>query len=682
MSKKLTAILVTCVLVAGFAVPLSACINANETEYKPQVTIVNGNARLSLTKVNGAKEYNIYHSPSRYGEYELVKTQKGLSFDYPDQYGYYRIDATDGEKVISSELLSFDIETFGDNMRIYSPDDDMEEIQKELDGVAGATGQFSTNRFSANFKAGDYSALDLTMRYYMTYSGLGDLPTDTKLGGFNVNAELKGGNATCNFWCGIENLSIDSDVKWAVSQATSFRRMYVNGNMALTQKGGTSPWGSGGFISNSVINGTIDAGAQQQWLTRSSKWNNWIEGDMNLCFVGCTAESPIPEKGINGISTVPVERAKVISEKPYLIFDGQYQVCVPEVEKDAKGVTWLGGENSQYVPLSEFYVARADRDTAKTINAALAQGKNIFFTPGIYSISEPLEVTNADTILIGNGLASLKPTVENTQTIMKVADVDGVRICGLMFDAGKHTESLLQLGDKVTGVSHEGNPTVLNDVYFRIGGAVVESTYVKQTLIINSDNVIGDNFWVWRADHSYGVAWEDGGTYTDRNGNEVERHGNVTQNGVIVNGKNVTIFGLMVEHFHEYQTIWNGENGYMVFYQSETPYDAPDQQSWMSHDGTKNGWASYKVADNVVNHTAIGLGVYHVGSPAILASAIEVPSNSGIRIEHMAIANFSSPDGAGIEHIINEYGKDVIRPFKYGQKTSWLSFVAGVATEK
>ena len=72
----------------------------------------------------------------------------------------------------------------------------------------------------------------------------------------------------------------------------------------------------------------------------------------------------------------------------------------------------------------------------------------------------------------------------------------------------------------------------------------------------------------------------------------------------------MTIYGLFAEHFQEYQTLWNGEGGRVYFYQSELPYDAPDQSRWQ-HDGVP-GYASYKVADSVHRHEAWGLGVYGV----------------------------------------------------------------------
>jgi hypothetical protein len=127
-------------------------------------------------------------------------------------------------------------------------------------------------------------------------------------------------------------------------------------------------------------------------------------------------------------------------------------------------------------------------------------------------------------------------------------------------------------------------------VCFRVGGAVVGK--VDTRLKITSNDVIGDHFWLWRADHGTGVGWTT----------------NTTKNGIIVNGNNVTIDGLFAEHYHQYQTIWNGENGSCYFYQSEIPYDVPVQAAWMN--GNTSGWASYKVADAVTTHHLYGSGFY------------------------------------------------------------------------
>ena len=87
--------------------------------------------------------------------------------------------------------------------------------------------------------------------------------------------------------------------------------------------------------------------------------------------------------------------------------------------------------------------------------------------------------------------------------------------------------------------------------------------------------------WLWRADHGAGVGWSV----------------NTADTGLVVNGNDVTMYGLFVEHFQKYQTIWNGERGRTYFYQNEFPYEMPNQAAWMN--GSTRGYAAYKVADSV-----------------------------------------------------------------------------------
>ena len=59
---------------------------------------------------------------------------------------------------------------------------------------------------------------------------------------------------------------------------------------------------------------------------------------------------------------------------------------------------------------------------------------------------------------------------------------------------------------------------------------------------------------------------------------------NPVLHGLVVNGDDVICYGLFVEHCQQYQTLWNGNGGRVYFYQSEMPYDVPDQAAW-DHDG-------------------------------------------------------------------------------------------------
>ena len=184
------------------------------------------------------------------------------------------------------------------------------------------------------------------------------------------------------------------------------------------------------------------------------------------------------------------------------------------------------------------------------------------------------------------------------------------------------------------------NPAILYDISTRIGGATAGT--VTSSIIINSSDVIGDNLWLWRADHG--------------NGGTVGWTVNTCQNGIIINGNNVIMYGLACQHNQQYQTLWNGSGGRTYFYQSECPYDPPNQASWM--DGAVDGFASYKVTNSVTSHSAWGLGVYTVFDNSVTEeSAIECPL-TGMMLMDEVIVQLGAGDPS-IAHTINNDGPSV-----------------------
>ena len=329
----------------------------------------------------------------------------------------------------------------------------------------------------------------------------------------------------------------------------------------------------------------------------------------------------------------------VVCEKPFLEVDesGKYSVRIPSLTLNSAGITWHGGNTpGRSIPIDKFYIARPGQDTAATINAELAKGKNLLFTPGNYELTEPIHVTRANTVVLGLGFATVRP-INGTAAITTV-DADGIILAGLLIDAGPvNSPVLLEVGPKGSKASHTQNPISLHDIFFRVGGAGPGSAGVN--LLVNSNDTIIDHTWIWRADHGEGAGWTT----------------NPSANGLVVNGNNVTAYGLFVEHHQQYQVLWNGNGGRTYFYQSEIPYDPPDQASYTSAPGT-NGWASYKVADTVTSHEAWGLGVYSVfrHPNVVLTRAIEVPVLPGVRFHHMitvALANLGE-----ITNVIDDRG--------------------------
>ncbi len=511
-------------------------------------------------------------------------------------------------------------------------------MQAQIDAVYAEQqhSEFGTGRYAFLFLPGEYK-LDVPVGFYTQILGLGAGPDAVHItGNVHADASLPNDNATCTFWRAAEGFSVTPTVtpmRWAVSQAVAFRRMHVLGSMVLNQNHG---WASGGWMSDTAVDGNVDSGTQQQWISRNVEWKSWTGSNWNMVFVGAV-NAPAGTWPKPAYTTV--DAAPVIREKPFLVADGHgnYSVIVPSLAHNTRGVSWHGGSTpGRSVSLHHFFIAQPGRDTAAAINRQLAAGKDLLLTPGTYDLSEPLRVTRKDAIVMGLGFATLHPTAGTAA--MEVADVDGVTVSGLLFDAGEQQSPvLLQVGSANSHASHATDPISLHDVFFRVGGAGVGKTVGN--LIVDSNDTIVDHTWIWRADHGTGVGWTD----------------NLSANGLTVNGDNVTIYGLFVEHHQQYQVVWNGNSGRTYFYQSEIPYDPPNQAVWRSGPDT-NGWASYKVADGVTSHEAWGLGAYSVfrHPDVVLTRAIEAPTNPSVRFHDMITVAL---DNLGeITHVVDDSG--------------------------
>jgi len=527
---------------------------------------------------------------------------------------------------------------FGPNVLVFDSSTPAADIQAQIDKVYAIQqkSEFGSARYALLFLPGKYH-VDVPVGFYTQVLGLGASPDAVEIdGNVHSDASLPRNNATCTFWRAVEGFSVTpagGTMQWAVSQAVPMRRMHVRGNLVLHQNNG---WASGGWMSDTLVDGNVGSGSQQQWISRNSEWGSWTGANWNMVFVGVVSppqgEWPTPPY-------TKVELTSVVREKPFLTVDarGNWAVRLPELRKGSKGITWHGGSTpGQSIPLSRFYLARPDVDTAESINAQLAKGKNVLFTPGIYELGEAIRVTRPNTVVLGLGFATLKPT--HGSPAVTTADVGGIEIAGLLFDAGPvKSPVLLEVGPIGSKARHQANPIYLHDVFFRVGGAGPGSAQVN--LRINSSDTIVDHTWIWRADHGSGVGWDS----------------NVSANGLVVNGDDVTAYGLFVEHHQEFQVLWNGNGGRTYFYQSEIPYDPPDQASYTSAKGV-NGWASYKVALDVTRHEAWGLGIYSVflKPNVVLSRAIEVPETPGVRFHHIITVALGSK--GAIENVIDRVG--------------------------
>lgn len=578
------------------------------------------------------------------GAFHFVNRNSGKCLDDPSasladsvQFVQYTCNGTAAQRFqVVPVTQSASNPDLGPNVVVFDPSMSSSTIQGKLDTIfkQQETNQFGSQRYAVLFKPGAYNA-NVNVGFYTQVLGLGLTPDAVTVNGaVHAEADWFQGNATQNFWRGAENLSVNptgGGDRWAVSQAAAYRRMHLRGNLALDDGG----WSSGGYLADSKVDGQVNSGSQQQWLTRNSQLGSWTGSNWNMVFVGSQG---VPATSFPNPPYTTVAQSPVTREKPFLYVDGSgnYQVFVPSVRTDSTATSWAGGSPAgSSLPLSQFYVVKPGA-TAAQINAALAAGQNLLVTPGVYHLDQTLKVTRPDTVVLGLGLATFVP--DNGVTAMSVADVDGVKIAGLLFDAGTtSSKTLVEVGPAGSTASHAADPTSLHDVYFRVGGAGVGKA--ATSLVVNSDNVIGDHMWIWRADHGSGVGWTS----------------NTADTGLVVNGDDVTMYGLFVEHFQKYQTVWNGNGGRTYFFQNEMPYDPPNQAAWMN--GSTQGYAAYKVADSVTSHQAYGLGSYcyfNVNPSVTAARAIEAPNNPNVRFTSMVTVSLG---GTGtISHVVNNTG--------------------------
>ena len=532
----------------------------------------------------------------------------------------------------------------GPNVLVIDPTMPRAAVQSRLQAIFAAQerAHFTDARHAILFKPGRYS-LDVNVGFFTQAAGLGRLPGDVTIDGHvHAEADWANGMALVNFWRGVENLAVrppDGRDRWAVSQAAPYRRIDLAGDLLLDDGG----WSSGGFMADCRIAGTVRSGSQQQWFTRSSALGGWAGANWNMMFMGVSG-APATSFPTPPYTTLPA--VPVIREKPFLCIGaaGQWGVMRPALRRDGVGPSWTRGAIAgELIPLDRFLIATPAM-SARQINAGLAAGRHLLLTPGIYRLSEPLRVTRAGTVVLGLGLATLLPL--RGTAALTVADVPGVSVAGLLIDAGPVSSPVLvDVGPPGASADHARDPTLLADLFFRVGGAAIGRA--ETCLRINSRHVIGDHLWIWRADHG------------DREGGRVHVGWDEStgEQGLVVDGDDVTIYGLFVEHFRRHNTIWNGERGRTFFYQNELPYDPPSQAAWRAD--SPRGWAAYKVADHVREHRAIGMGVYanFTTDPSIvLDSAVEVPDTPGVVIENVTTVSLGKGQGT-IAHLVNDRGQ-------------------------
>ncbi|HEY0933545.1 MAG TPA: beta-1,3-glucanase family protein, partial [Trebonia sp.] len=466
------------------------------------------------------------------------------------------------------------LSTLGASVHVFSPGEAQSTIQADINTLYNAqvTNQFGSQRYTLLFEPGTYGSasdpLTVNVGYYEEVAGLGQSPAGTVINGVvNSYNQCNGTNclATDNFWRSVYNLTINvnsggaidgchnnNDDFWATSQDAPIRRVQVNGTLTLMDFCDSPGYASGGFIGDSGFSSAVQNDSQQQFLVQNSNLSGWSNAVWNQVFCGdngAPAQSFAANSGDSGgpSSYTTLSACGPTEQEPYLYQDssGNLNVFVPSAQTGQAGPSWASGSTpGSPLSLNSFYVA-SPSSSAETINAALAAGDSILFTPGYYTLDESLNVTAANTKLIGLGFATLEPT-KGTAAIT-VADVAGVNLSGLIVDAGPvNSPVLVQLGVAGSTASNSSNPVTVDDLNVRIGGEVAGAA--TTAVVDDSNNSILDNVWLWRADHGAGQT----GT-PDQTGVGGGANGcwtcDVSQTGLQVNASNVSAYGLAVEHF-------------------------------------------------------------------------------------------------------------------------------------
>jgi hypothetical protein len=572
---------------------------------------------------------------------------------------------------------------FGPNVIVLSPSMQQSAIQAKLNAVSTQQvgNQFGTQRYAILFEPGTYGSasdpLIFQVGYYTQVAGLGAEPGDVVVNGaIDVFNQCSAG--TCsgldNFWRSLSNLKLNvtlpgtppayapdpgdqfgdtcdnSNEMWAVSQAAPMRRVIMNGTVTLQDYcNQNDDFVSGGFLADDEFNGgTIINGGQQQFFTRNSDIDGWTNGVWNQVFLGDTGAPATDFALPNQYTNVP--NARVSEEEPFLYDDsnGDYNVFVPAVQHDSVGPSYASGTTAGgSIPIRRFFIATPNTRLSE-INAALAFGQNLILTPGIYNLSGTIEVTRPDTVVLGLGFATLIP--QHGKVAMQTADVPGIKLSGMIFDAGpKNSPALLVVGSgrgrfgqgRAWRTHSADDPTLVQDVFFRIGGA--EAGQATDSLVVNTDDTILDDVWAWRADHGAGAGWDS----------------NRADTGVIVNGDHVTAYGLFVEHYQKFDVIWSGQDGEDVFFQNEMPYDPPSQSAWMSSP-TTDGYAAFLVTPWVRTFQGWGMGSYSffdLGVPITATQAFQSPDTPGVQFHDIFTIFLNATTGSGgIDSVINGIG--------------------------
>ena len=575
-------------------------------------------------------------------------------------------------------------------------------------GTFTSKNHFSRKRQAVLFTPGRYS-IDLQVGYYSQVLGVGSSANDVVFEdvkkGDEIIEERYGvfvpaldrhaqdwGLCLNTFWRGAENFSsnvtgrsrqysgLDQKLgmQWAVSQAAPLRRVHAHQGLTLGDGGAYS---SGGFMANMIVEGVMDAVAQQQFFHRNVQFKTGIQnGAWSLVFSGCTDQDnqsyPVSNspKGTNRPAITVSKVPSVRMEKPFIVLKKDkmgFELHVPKPffhdAANKRGPSWRSccsrvvrtmgpsiddDEKDRDVrDFSRVRVVRSDEaDPTFRIQEALDQGKDVVLAAGIFYLTCTIEIKKSNQVILGIGMATMIAPPDGSPCIHVQPFSSGVRLAGITLEPSERNStnesyngvsSLLEWGTE--GVDDPGNalhPGGLFDLFCRVGGDTDgdrAQIYVDTMVRLHSGNVIGDNLWLWRADHAKLRPGETSNYPSiDKDLWQTEEHEfQVKRSGLDVIGDDITIYGLAVEHANGHQTVWKGDRGTVVFYQCELPYGV-SQTSF-----GEPGYRGYLVEgdrDGMTQHTVYAPGVYSNfrNTSVAVGTAIQTPEHLPLSINKIS----------------------------------------------
>ncbi|CAK9057908.1 unnamed protein product [Durusdinium trenchii] len=498
------------------------------------------------------------------------------------------------------------------NVIVLDPSMTLDVLQAKIWAVQNATTHFGTERYAILLKPGDYPPqLLINLGYYTSIIGVGANPDDVKIPDLWVSNDITG-QATNNFWRSVEGVTVTGPrTMWAVSQASPLRRSIISGELWLSHEEGYS---SGGFISDVQIGKKLVMGTQQQWFFRQITFPTeglWCWQGWNYVFMGALGlDDASVQKCNTGMphKISQMDRTARSAEKPYLVLedDGRWMMYIPGIVHQPAPGALLDHNPAYKLTMDQVFVADPEMST-ETIVQGLRTKEACLLTPGIYYLTEPLEITKDRFVLLGIGFPTLV-SPPGMSCIKVQQGLNDVRVASIIMDANTpashdYTEPLLQWGD---GTSHWSQVAgVASDIVARVGAFGYLNCELKRadTLVeFNADDLIVDNVWVWHADH------DDCSDFTMAKGADMmdykfQSDQCQSTHGIVVNGNNLVAYGVFVEHIVDgHMLLWNGEAGQLYFFQAELPYH--------SEKTLPERYAAYVVAQTVYSHFAVGLGAY------------------------------------------------------------------------